>query len=117
MSEYLPPLDCILSQVWNFNIPQKLKCFTWLAFYNKINTWDNLCKRGWLDPNICSLCKTAAESIDHLFVGCPFAQKVLHGLGSIFDVHVDWSDLTLSGNFISWFSKDWELLYLPIFFI
>ena len=91
LSEYLPPSsDCILSQVWKFNIPQKLKCFIWLAFNKKKNTLDNPCKRGWLGPNRCSLCKTDVESIDHMFVGCPFAQEVLHNLGNIFDVHLDW---------------------------
>ena len=64
-------LDGILTQVWNFNIPQKLKCFTWMAFNKKINTCDNLCKRGCLGPNRCFLCKIEAETIDHIFVECP----------------------------------------------
>ena len=39
VSEHLPlSLDGILTQVWKFNISQKLKCFTWLDFNKKINT-------------------------------------------------------------------------------
>ena len=48
-----PPSKCVISQIWNFNIPPKLKCFTWLVLFCKINTWDNLCNRGWLDLNRC----------------------------------------------------------------
>ena len=48
-----PPSDFVISQIWHFNIPQKLKCFIWLAFFCKINTWDNLCNRGWLGLNRC----------------------------------------------------------------
>ena len=46
-----------------------------------------------------------------------FAQEVIHSLGRIFDVHLIWSDLTLTWNLISWLSKDGDLLYLPIFYI
>ena len=112
-----PPSRCIISQIWNFNIPQKLKCFTWLDFFNKINTWDKLCNRGWLGPNRCFLCKKEVESIDHLFVGCSFALEVMHFFDSFIDIHMDCSEPTLTGNLISWFEKDRKLSYLPIFFI
>ena len=46
-----------------------------------------------------------------------FAQEVIHSLGRIFYVHLIWSDSTLTGNLISWLSKDGDLLYLPIFYI
>ena len=37
--EHLPPIrDDLLPKVWGYNIPQKLKCFIWLAVNNKINT-------------------------------------------------------------------------------
>ena len=109
--------DGILTQVWKFNISQKLKCFTWMDFNMKINTWDNLCKRGWIGPNRCSLCKTDAETIDHIFVGCSFVQEVILSLGRIFDVHLTWTASSLLENLTRWFSKDGELLYLPILFI
>ena len=107
----------ILTQVWKFNIPQKIKCFIWLDLNGKINTWDNLCKKGWLDLNRCSPCKTSAESVYHLFVNCTFAQEVIYSLVRLFDVHLTWTDTSLVENLTSWFSKDGELLYLPIFFI
>ena len=93
VSEHLPLLkDGILMKVWDFNIPQKLKCFTWLACNRKINTWDNLYKRGWFGPHRCSLCKIDVEIVNHIFVRCSFVQEVIHGLGSLFDVHLLWSN-------------------------
>ena len=85
-----------------------------MEFNKKIYTWDNLCKRGWLGPNRCTLYKSDVESIDHMFVDFSFTQEVLLILGSIFDVHLDWSYLTLSNNLISWFSKDGDLLLLGL---
>jgi hypothetical protein len=41
-------------------------------------------KRGIIGPHRCSLCCNALETMDHLFVDCPFTQEVwnisLHGL-------------------------------------
>ena len=34
------------SFIWNRALPCKIGCFTWLVFWNKITTWDNLQKRG-----------------------------------------------------------------------
>ena len=96
VSKHLPLLkDGILSMVWGFNIPQNLNCFTWLDVNRKISTWDNLYKRVWFGPNRCSLCKIEAETVDHIFVGCSFVQKVIHSLGSMFDVHMHWSNTSL----------------------
>ena len=60
------------TQIWHFSIPQKIKRFIWLVIKNKVNTWDNLIKRGWSGPNHCSLCKCQLESVFHLFVDCIF---------------------------------------------
>ena len=108
-----PPSDYVISQIWHFNIPQKLKCFIWLAFFCKINTWDNLCNRGWLGPNRCCLCKEEAESIDHLFVTCPFVREVLVHLKYLTDSRVDWSMPTLTENIINWLGYDRMPSYFP----
>jgi hypothetical protein len=39
---------------WAWNIPPKIKFFTWLLIENKTNTWDNLIKKGWTGPSYCS---------------------------------------------------------------
>lgn len=42
--------------------------FAWLAFHKRNLTWENLMKRGWHGPNICSLCRSDGESNVHLFL-------------------------------------------------
>ena len=40
-------------KIWNWNIPLKIKCFLWLCLVNKILTWSNLLKHGFIGPGIC----------------------------------------------------------------
>ena len=42
-----------LSLLWEFHIPLKIICFSWLRLHNKINTYDNLIKKGWTAPYWC----------------------------------------------------------------
>jgi ribonuclease HI len=63
-------------QFWKWDIPQKVKLFFWLAFNNKISTWDNLLHRGWSGPGRCTLCKQESEDNTHLFIKCSFTRAV-----------------------------------------
>ena len=65
-----------LIRIWKCNIPLKLICFIWLCLENRINTWDNLIRRGWVGPNRCCLCRNEEESVNHLLCSCPFAKDV-----------------------------------------
>lgn len=51
----------------------KIKFFMWTLLHGKILTVENLRKRGIAGPSRCPNCKTAEESIQHLFISCPFA--------------------------------------------
>ena len=118
VSDYLPhPPKNILLKVWNFNIPQKLKCFIWVAYNKKLNTWDNIHKKGWISLNRCSLCKSDVETSDHLFDGCPFILEVLHCLDCSYNVQLGWSDPNISGNLTRCLSMGGDMLYLPIFLL
>lgn len=44
-------------QIWHWQVPLKLKFFTWLAGKQKILTWEALRHRGWEGPGYCPLCK------------------------------------------------------------
>jgi hypothetical protein len=44
--------------------------------YRKILTGENLAKRGLIGPHRCPMCFHALETMDHLFVDCPFVQEV-----------------------------------------
>lgn len=44
-----------------------MNAFLWLISREVILTWNNLQKRGWIGPWICTLCSKAEENIDHIF--------------------------------------------------
>ncbi|KAJ3669510.1 hypothetical protein LUZ60_011460 [Juncus effusus] len=58
--------------LWKMKILPKVKFFSWLACHNKINTADNLWKKGWPHEQTCSLCGSTFETRDHLLISCSF---------------------------------------------
>ena len=42
--------DELLIKIWKYHIPLKIIRFFWLCLMNKINTYDNLIKKGWIGP-------------------------------------------------------------------
>lgn len=40
--KYIYPQDWWYLKIWQWNIPVKLKCFSWLILQDKLKTWDNL---------------------------------------------------------------------------
>jgi len=54
----------------------------WLVLHDCILTWDNLLKRGWQGPSICSFCKLNVESTLHIFFHCSFANVTWHHICS-----------------------------------
>lgn len=73
---FIFPQDWWYKRIWQWSIPLNLKCFIWLVLQDKLKTWDNLCKRGWIGPSCCVLCKNAAETRQHIFVQCSFSRKI-----------------------------------------
>ena len=55
-----------------------------LSRFNYINTWDNLLKKCWIGPNLCSLCLSDAESVNHLFTDYLFTKDGICGLSQLF---------------------------------
>ncbi|KAK9732835.1 hypothetical protein RND81_04G025900 [Saponaria officinalis] len=65
---------------WAGVISPKLCVTTVLALQNKLSTIDNICARGIVMVNRCVLCKSALESVGHLFFGCDYSSYVWHHL-------------------------------------
>ena len=63
-------------QLWKFEGPLKDKLTLWLNLNNKLLTWDNLQKRGWIGPNRCALCHSDEENVSHLFNFCSYAESM-----------------------------------------
>ena len=58
----------------NWNVPNKIKCFGWLA--NHILTWQNLQTRGFQGLGICIMCRKGKHEINHMFMECLYAKAI-----------------------------------------
>lgn len=62
--------------IWKSKAPTRCKFFIWLADHQRCLTADNLQKRGWPHSDTCNMCLSAQETCTHLFVHCPFGNRV-----------------------------------------
>ncbi|XP_077226461.1 uncharacterized protein LOC143888960 [Tasmannia lanceolata] len=62
-----------ISSVWFAGNNPTHALTTWKALKQKLSTKDKLIKMGAVIDPICPLCKSAAESIDHLFFKCSYS--------------------------------------------
>jgi hypothetical protein len=70
------PKDPIWTTVWKSKFWPKISMFLWLLLQNKILTWDNLQKRGFIGPSICHLCHQQAETMEHLLNNCTISVEI-----------------------------------------
>uniref|UniRef100_A0A7N2LF47 RanBP2-type domain-containing protein n=1 Tax=Quercus lobata TaxID=97700 RepID=A0A7N2LF47_QUELO len=62
--------------IWKQKISSKVAFFVWTAALGKCLTIDNLRKRKVWILDWCNMCKRNGESVDHLFLHCPFASNL-----------------------------------------
>jgi hypothetical protein len=62
-------------KIWKTWAPPKCSFFLWLVAHNRCWTSDRLARRGLPHPERCPLCDQAAETIDHLLIGCVFTRE------------------------------------------
>lgn len=63
-------------KVWNNKTPSKINFFIWASLRGRTLTSDNLRMQRKTMPNRCIMCKLEEESIQHLFIGCKFAEGI-----------------------------------------
>ena len=66
----------IWNKLWNNRTIPKIEIFNWTLMHGRILTGENLEKRGIVGPFRFPLCADAAETINHLFLNCPYATTV-----------------------------------------
>jgi hypothetical protein len=62
--------------IWKSKFWPKISTFLWLLVQNKILTWDNLRRRGFIGPSIFHLCQQQEETMEHLLNHCPFSELI-----------------------------------------
>ncbi|CAL1360111.1 unnamed protein product [Linum trigynum] len=63
-------------QLWEANIPPKLKVFVWQIFNRILPTTEALIERKVVVPPHCPICWAASETMEHLFLDCPVARAL-----------------------------------------
>ena len=62
-------------KIWKIKIPLKIKIFLWFLQRGVILTKDNLTRTNWKGSQKC-ICCNKNETIQHLFLECPFAKMI-----------------------------------------
>ena len=87
----------IWAKAWIPRLTPKINIFFWLLLQDKILTLDNLAKRGQTIPNRCNLYKHDLETVNHLFIHCPYSSKVWNQLTT--DLGFNWCPLACIQDF------------------
>jgi zinc-binding in reverse transcriptase len=102
-------------KVWALKAPNKIKTFLWLLLHDKLNTANNLERKGWPSNHTCVMCTTSSlETGLHLFHSCPYASNLLsrmipgntQGQPTMKDA---WSAACLTSRQRLWDSTVWEI--------
>lgn len=65
--------------IWSDPCPQRVKFFVWELSHSCSNTQDKLQLNSpsiALSPSCCPMCQGNSETHNHLFIDCPFANKI-----------------------------------------
>jgi hypothetical protein len=113
-SANIPNITGWRKRLWKWKIPLKVKLFTWLVDKNKISSWDNLLRKGWIGPNICQLCFKDEETVPHLFIHCEFARKVWNKINLDRHLTSAWQGNSISDCFVNWSSSERAHKFYPL---
>jgi hypothetical protein len=85
--------------LWKMKIPLKIKIFMWFLNNKVILTKDNLAKRKWKGCTKCVFCGEQ-ESVEHLFIHCPFAKLIWRTVNFAYNLHPPTSITNMFGNWL-----------------
>jgi hypothetical protein len=77
------PLHAAYKWLWKSSCQNKHRVFFWLIIKGRLNTRSMLRRKNMeLESYNCVLCNTQVEeTIDHLFIICPFASQIWNLIG------------------------------------
>ncbi|KAL4377731.1 hypothetical protein GQ457_02G020530 [Hibiscus cannabinus] len=102
-------------------VPQRIRCFLWLAGRQKLMNNMERCKRALTDDPICPLCRDAEESVLHTLRDCVNMQRIWKQaiprslLPTFFSKPMkDWLRQNLCTNIMSHINIPWKLVFASI---
>lgn len=91
------------SHFWKFKLPRRILMFVWKFINRAIPTVDTL-RRHHLNVNIdCVFCHPAEETMEHIFMYCPFVRAIWLGTQILNDYK------SMGCQILHWLVKEWEL--------
>ncbi|XP_021867556.1 uncharacterized protein [Spinacia oleracea] len=86
---------CILSaDVWNRLTIPKHRFILWLTMLDRLKTKERLHKVGITPDDLCPICFTQVEKINHLFFTCEFSKQCRQLLMNWLGVHLNRTTIT-----------------------
>ena len=94
----------IWKALWNLNVPQKIKHFSWRVSQDILATKMNLAKWKIAPSGTCELCEKEEETASHLFWFCEHAKGVWTTSKLVFPFEISprWSFLDVVENCLRW---------------
>ncbi|VFQ78868.1 unnamed protein product [Cuscuta campestris] len=94
------------SRLWKLNVEPKVKVCFWRALRDILPVACSLKSKGIQVDTLCRSCGSAEESVTHVFVACPVAQrlwrvlgvKVVNNQGLCFDSLLHWADFNFGSR-------------------
>jgi hypothetical protein len=90
--------------LWKIKVPLKIRIFMWFLYKKVILTKDNLARRNWKGCTKCVFCGLK-ETIDHLFISCPFSRLVWRVVHFTFSIPPPSNITNLFGNWLNGIDK------------
>eukprot|EP00253_Pinus_taeda_P015495 PITA_15495 len=91
--------------LWKLKGPAKSKLFFWCVLFQKVPTWDFLQRRGRIGPGWCPLCKDIVESVQHLFLFCPFNSSLWAEMLRLINIPFRWEGQGLLDACQRWWNE------------
>ncbi|XP_019433032.1 PREDICTED: uncharacterized protein LOC109339940, partial [Lupinus angustifolius] len=79
--------------IWARCIPPSKSFLIWRILHRKMPTDDNLQSRGCMMASACSLCHSATEDPNHLFLTCCFAKSIWNWSMSVLSINLDFTSV------------------------
>ena len=93
------------NELWNWQLPLKVKLFVWLMLKQRILTWENLNKRGFSGTSRCVLCGISEETMFHVFVERGFIKYIWQTISKDLNLVSPWEGFQMEDCFQKWLKK------------